>query len=51
MSCSPLRADPEVDEGQLRTRGCRPRSAIRRHHELEADLILMTFNQDIGIGD
>jgi hypothetical protein len=46
-----LRTGADVDEEQLRRGGRRLSSAIRRHHELEADLILMTFDQDIGTGD
>jgi hypothetical protein len=44
-------AGPDMNEDQLRMRGHRLSSAIRRHHELEAELILMTFDQDIGVGD
>lgn len=41
----------DVDRGDLRKAGKRLGSAIRRHHELEADLILMAFYQDIGTVD
>ncbi len=41
----------DMDQDDLQERGRRLASAIRRHHELEADLILMVFDQDIGTGD
>lgn len=42
-------AGPSVDE--VRKRGRRLGSAIRRHHTLEADLVLHVFNQETGTGD
>jgi len=41
----------DFDEEGIAKLGRRLTSAIRRHHELEADLILMAFDQDIGVGD
>jgi hypothetical protein len=42
-----------VDLGpeEVRARGHRLGSAIRRHHALEADLALLVFDQDTGTGD
>ena len=39
------------DRADLRVRGRRLGAAIRRHHEVEADLMLMAFDQDIGTVD
>jgi hypothetical protein len=36
---------------EVRARGRRLGSAIRRHHALEADLVLLVFDQDTGTGD
>ncbi len=44
-------AGSEIDMDQIATLASRLSSAIHRHHELEADLILMAFDRDIGIGD
>jgi hypothetical protein len=41
----------DIDHDELRKAGRRLGSAIRRHHELEADLILMAFYTDIGTVD
>ncbi len=43
------KADLSPDE--VRARGRRLGSAIRRHHALEADLVLLAFDQDTGTGD
>ena len=41
----------ELEHDEIAKLGRRLASAVRRHHELEADLILMAFDQDIGVGD
>ena len=40
-----------VADNDVVMHGRRLASAIQRHHELEADLILMAFDQDIGTVD
>ncbi|HEX5479874.1 MAG TPA: hypothetical protein VFY79_09160 [Dehalococcoidia bacterium] len=44
-------ADSGVADTDVVMHGRRLASAIQRHHELEADLILMAFDQDIGTVD
>lgn len=45
------RAVGDLDPDEVRARGRRLGSAIRRHHVLEADLVLLVFDQDTGTGD
>lgn len=41
----------DLSPDEVRTRGRRLGSAIRRHHALHADLVLLEFDQDTGTGD
>ena len=41
----------DLSTDEVRARGRRLGSAIRRHHVLEADLVLLVFDQDTGTGD
>jgi len=41
----------DLSPGEVRARGRRLGSAIRRHHALHADLVLLEFDQDTGTGD
>jgi hypothetical protein len=41
----------DLSPEEVRARGRRLGSAIRRHHALEADLLLLVFDQDTGTGD
>ena len=40
-----------LSQDEIRARGRRLGSAIRRHHALEADLAVLVFDQDTGTGD
>jgi hypothetical protein len=51
LSSALAAAKPDTERAGFRSGGRRLISAIRRHHELEADLILMAFDQDIGTVD
>jgi hypothetical protein len=41
----------DLSPDEVRARGRRLGSAIRRHHALHADLVLLVFDQDTGTGD